>query len=131
MSRSGYSDGLDNWELIRWRGYVASAMRGKRGQKFLRELLAALDAMPEKKLIAHELEEKGEVCALGAVCRAKGIDPTTLEPTEHEAIGAALDISPKLVQEVEYINDDWGDDAELRWRKVRKWVAENIREAAP
>jgi hypothetical protein len=37
MSRSGYSDDLENWSLIRWRGAVASAIRGRRGQAFLRE----------------------------------------------------------------------------------------------
>ena len=31
MSRSGYEDGLEMWDLIRWRGAVASAIRGKRG----------------------------------------------------------------------------------------------------
>jgi hypothetical protein len=46
MSRSGYSDDHSEWDLIRWRGAVASAIRGKRGQAFLRELLVALDAMP-------------------------------------------------------------------------------------
>lgn len=61
MSRSGYNDDIDNWALIKWRGQVASAIRGKRGQKMLRDLLAALDAMPEKSLIVHELEsESGE-----------------------------------------------------------------------
>jgi hypothetical protein len=45
MSRSGYSDDLDPLALGRWRGRVASAMRGKRGQAFLREMLAAMDAM--------------------------------------------------------------------------------------
>ena len=48
MSRSGYSDDIDdNWAHIMWRGRVASSIRGKRGQAMLRELLAALDAMPE------------------------------------------------------------------------------------
>ena len=55
MSRSGYHDGIDQWDLIRWRGAVASAIRGKRGQAFLREMLDALDALPEPKLIAHDL----------------------------------------------------------------------------
>lgn len=32
MSRSGYSEDLDMWDLIRWRGAVKSALRGKRGQ---------------------------------------------------------------------------------------------------
>lgn len=56
MSRSGYSDDLDSWSMIRWRGAVTSATRGARGQAFFREMLAALDAMPEKKLIADDLE---------------------------------------------------------------------------
>ena len=67
MSRSGYSDECDGWDLIRWRGAVASAIRGQRGQAFLREMLSALDAMPEKRLISEELERDGEVCAMGAV----------------------------------------------------------------
>jgi len=56
MSRSGYSDDCeDNWSWICWRGAVKSAIRGKRGQAFLRETLAALDALPERKLIAKDL----------------------------------------------------------------------------
>lgn len=48
MSRSGYSNDGEN--IAMWRGQVASAIRGKRGQAFLRELVEALDAMPEKRL---------------------------------------------------------------------------------
>lgn len=63
MSRSGYIDELDQWDLIRYRGQVASAIRGKRGQAFLRDLLAALDAMPEKRLIAGTFErDDGDMC---------------------------------------------------------------------
>jgi hypothetical protein len=43
------------WSHIRWRGAVASAIRGGRGQAFLREMLAAMDAMPVKRLVANEL----------------------------------------------------------------------------
>lgn len=56
MSRSGYSDDIDNWDLIKWRGQVASAIRGKRGQLFLRELLAALDALPNAHQLVQEIE---------------------------------------------------------------------------
>lgn len=68
MSRSGYCDDYDcdPLPLGRWRGQVASAIRGKRGQAFLRELVAALDAMPEKRLIANDLEQAGNVCAIAA-----------------------------------------------------------------
>lgn len=54
MSRSGYTDDDDDpLATGRWRAQVRSAIRGKRGQAFLRELIAALDAMPEKALITE------------------------------------------------------------------------------
>lgn len=60
MSRSGYSEDCDNdWSLIRWRGAVKSAIRGKRGQALLKEMLEALDAMPVKRLIRGELVATG------------------------------------------------------------------------
>jgi hypothetical protein len=84
MSRSGYNDDydLDPWQGIRWRGAVASAIRGRRGQAFLRELLVALDALPEHKLIANELEKDGAVCALGAVGKARGLALAGLHPDD-------------------------------------------------
>ena len=62
MSRSGYSEDCDGRELIMWRGAVAAAIRGKRGQRALRELVVALDAMPAKRLITDALEIDGEYC---------------------------------------------------------------------
>lgn len=59
MSRSGYSDDDDDdggSRLNLWRGAVERAIKGKRGQAFLRELGAALDAMPDKRLTTGELE---------------------------------------------------------------------------
>ena len=85
MSRSGYSECVDQWDLIRWRGAVNSAIHGKRGQAFLVELLAALDAMPVKELISEELiDEEGQVCALGAIGVARGLDMSKLDPEEHK-----------------------------------------------
>lgn len=56
MGRSGYSDDVDNdWSLIMYRGAVTSAMRGKRGRAFFTAMVEALDAMPERRLIADEL----------------------------------------------------------------------------
>ena len=50
MSRHGYSDDCDNeWRAIMWSGAVKSAIKGKRGQAFLKELLAALDALEKEK----------------------------------------------------------------------------------
>jgi hypothetical protein len=127
MSRSGYSEDLDQWDLIRWRGQVASAIKGKRGQKLLTDLLVALDAMPDKSLIVGELEQDGEVCALGALGKARGIDMNTLDPEEPEAVAAVFDIAPQLAQEIAYMNDEWGDHTpEARWERMRKWVASLI-----
>lgn len=81
MSRSGYVDDFDEqWSLIRWRGAVRSAIKGARGQAFLREMLEALEAMPDKRLIEEELEQNGEVCALGSVGLKRGIDMKALDP---------------------------------------------------
>ena len=70
MSRSGYSDDYDDDQLAfgRWRGQVSSSIRGKRGQLFLRKVLVALDAIPDKKLYPNKLHGKDNCfCVVGAV----------------------------------------------------------------
>lgn len=133
MSRSGYSEDLDQWALIKWRGQVASAIRGKRGQAFLRELLAALDAMPEKRLIARDLQNaQGEVCTLGCIAVARGVPVTDydVEDDDHrEALGATLGIAHQLIAEIEFENDEqWfrTETPEQRWARMRQWVASQI-----
>ncbi len=134
MSRSGYSDDCDQWDLIRWRGAVNSAIKGARGQQLLREMAAALDAMPHKRLIAEELRTAdGEVCALGAVACARGMDVSTLDPENRAAVAKAFDVAKALVCEIAFINDDdFSRHAtpEQRWAGVRQWVAQNIRQEA-
>lgn len=139
MSRAGYSEDIDEWAMIRWRGQVASAIRGKRGQKLLSDLLVALDAMPHKALIRHELEtEDGEVCALGVVGKARGIDMTEIDPDEPDDVAAAFDIASPLAREIVYMNDERfayeyirNDQAEIspeaRWKGMRAWVASHIK----
>ena len=123
MSRSGYSDDCDGWSLIRWRGAVASAIRGKRGQAFLREMLAALEARPERKLIARELEEDGAVCALGAVGKARGTDMSTVDPDDNEKVANVFGVPHSLACEVMYENDDYySETPEMRFTRMRRWV---------
>lgn len=129
MSRCGYSDDLDNLALGRWRGQVESALRGKRGQLFLRELIADLDAMPQKRLIKNELEEGGEVCALGALGRARGVALAEIDTYDYEQLGSTFDIAHQLAQETMYVNDEYGSTPEQRWQTVRDWAEENL--AAP
>ena len=140
MSRSGYSDDCEQWDLIRWRGQVASAIRGKRGQAFLRELLDALDAMPIKRLIANDLVidapafvppemASGNVCAIGSVGVKRGVDMTNIDVDDYDRIAKEFGIAHQLVQEIEFMNDEgaWGETPEERWTRMRKWVVKNLR----
>lgn len=126
MSRSGYSDDYDDGLLAMWRGQVASAIRGRRGQKFLRDLIEALDALPEKKLIRDDLiHADGAVCALGAVGVKRGVAGLELlDPEDHQTLSGVFDIAHQLVQEVEWMNDEgaWNDTPETRWQRMRRWA---------
>ena len=127
MSRSGYSDDCENLEL--YRGTVTLATRGKRGQKMFRDLKAALEAMPKKELIAHELESDGNVCAFGALGRAMEIDISNIDPDDTEMVGGLFDIARQLAAEVVHMNDEWGRHDESpaeRWVRMLTWVDEQI-----
>lgn len=130
MSRAGYCEEGDNWQLIRWRGQVASAIRGKRGQAFLRELIDALDALPEKLLIKDELQEGGMVCAIGSVGARRGVDMSALDPHDPETLSGVFGIAEQLVREIEFMNDEayWGETPEHRWMRMRAWAVEHLTE---
>ncbi|GHH09211.1 hypothetical protein GCM10008023_05570 [Sphingomonas glacialis] len=133
MGRSGYTeDGdFDNWSHIRWRGQVASAMKGKRGQEFLRELIGALDALPEKRLIAHDLSTGGNVCAIGSVGIQRGVDMSKLDPEDPWAIAEAFGIAQQMVREIEYMNDEgaYDETPEQRWRRMHRWASAHLTKA--
>lgn len=116
MSRSGYSDDYDPLDNGRWRGMVASALRGKRGQFFLKELADSLDAMPEKRLIANELQADGVFCTIGVLGAARGIDMSQLDPEDHDQVAAAFGIAPCMAQEIVFENDEAFDGRE--WTDV-------------
>ncbi|CAB3928210.1 hypothetical protein LMG26858_06175 [Achromobacter anxifer] len=157
MSRSGYveDDGDDILALGRWRGRVASALRGKRGQCFLRELAASLDAMTEKRLIAHELMADGQFCTLGVLGANRGIDLAKLDPENYDQVAAAFGIASCMAQEIVYENDEafidyewqdieicgplrardrrdtcvrvpYDDPAAERWAHMRAWVQKQL-----
>lgn len=158
MSRSGYSDDMDDhWAHIRWRGAVNSAISGKRGQQALREIAAAMDAMPEKRLTTNELEADGEFCTLGVLGQARGVDLKSVDPEDPEAVAELFNLSPAMVREIVYENDEqvsedshWEElqgppdprfpwqrsvgrrvpdlqAAEKRWAYMRQWVEGHIK----
>lgn len=142
MSRHGYSDDYDgNVEL--YRRAVDNAIKGKRGQKLLRELKYALLALPVKELIGYRLCEAGKVCALGAVeLRRHRIAGLSLEeafakieqdwPPEQfdeqmpSGLPAHFNIAEALAREIQYINDDAPSDPAKRYETVLKWVEEQL-----
>lgn len=135
MSRSGYDDDLDDpLALGRWQAQVASAIRGKRGQAFFRSLIAALDAMPEKRLVTSVLQNAdGEVCVLGALLKHAGKECPISEDEydfDREWTAAQLDIATQLVCETVYENDEagWNETPEDRWARMRRWAARNLKE---
>lgn len=135
MSRSGYTDDCENLGL--WRGAVERSIRGKRGQALLRDLAAALDAMPEKRLIANELKDAdGDFCTLGVLGAVRGIDMTGIDPEDRETVAAVFNIAPAMAAEIVYENDEVIDDYDFvhavicgpmryRWphyEKHERWV---------
>ena len=116
MSRSGYSDDIDdNWAHIMWRGRVASSIRGKRGQAMLRDLLAALDAMPDKRLYSNNFATAdGEFCTLGVLGATRGTKMDDLGDSEDGCdegmVAERFGVAAPLVQEIMWMNDELVDD---------------------
>ena len=130
MSRSGYLEYDDDLQLGRWRGQVASAIRGRRGQALLAELAAAMDAMPEKELITGQLiDQDGSCCTLGVVCRARGIDVEQVDQYCPEEVGALVGVAEQLAAEIAFLNDEAGcsdETPEQRWTRMRRWVGRHL-----
>jgi hypothetical protein len=149
MSRSGYSDDgdCDNWQHIMYRGAVTSALYGKRGQAFLRELLAALDNLPSPELVAGVLEERpdGAVCSFGAVGKARGLDMTALDNqwknlsddyAEYDfapCVAKTFGVAKAFARELMWVNDQDSyyykpETPSDRFKRVRAWVVSQLKD---
>lgn len=139
MSRSGYNDDGEGSNLAL--GALASAIRGKRGQALLRDFVAALDAMPEKRLGHGALKDAdGCRCSLGVVADARGLDMGDVAFEEwdgspsigHKVFAARFDVSEYLTREVMFWNDEGGpwnsvETPEQRWTRMRQWAVANLK----
>jgi hypothetical protein len=120
-------------------GALRSAIRGRRGQQLLRDLVAGLDALPVPELAAGALEdpETGCVCALGAVRLQRGQEavPLRFDPSDPDVdwreLAEPFDISETLANAVvgqnEYgsqSNDE--QSRRRRWLSVRAWAVGNL-----
>lgn len=87
-------------------GATLRAIEGKRGQKALKEMAVAMDAMPVKRLCAEDLKNAdGDFCALGVLASARGVDIDRLDAFDHNQVAAALNVAPSFASEVAFEND--------------------------
>lgn len=112
MSRYVEYDGWDEYEQLaygRWERNSRVVWESKRGQVVLRELAAALVALPSKELAYDTFcERAGEspeelTCVLGAYARYKGIP----------------------IAEMAYLDGDWEDDHE-DINEQAQWAKEHL-----
>jgi hypothetical protein len=131
MSRSGYTYDMDDqWQLIRWRGAVASALNGRRGQDFLKEMLAALDKIEDQRLISGDLVCEGEVCALGAVGLARHLEMADIDPEDRDTVADFFGVAHAMACEIMYENDEGGsfkETNEERYVRMRCWVINHLK----
>ena len=151
MSRHGYTENGEEDTLAfgRWRAQVANAIRGRRGQRLLRDLVAGLEAMPadRRELHAVVIDDGEHACALGVVARVRGLDLKDLNPFDDDgefldeweiddlhlsdALSSRLDVADQLAREVMYLNDDGPSDPRERWRQMYGWALRHARGLQP
>jgi hypothetical protein len=105
--RIGYSEEEDYpGQHNLWQANCLRSIRGKAGQASLRELEQALLALPEKRLIADELENAdGEVCAIGALAKYRNHTPKADPDWEMEQVGVELGMPEMVAWRVVALND--------------------------
>ncbi|MCH8156317.1 MAG: hypothetical protein IID18_00955, partial [Nitrospinae bacterium] len=54
----------ERWAWIRFRGQVASALRGRRGQATLKHVAEAMERLPRRELITVEMCDGTGVCVV-------------------------------------------------------------------
>lgn len=137
--RIGYSEDEDfpgQFEL--WQANCQRSLGGSAGQNTLRELEQALIALPEKRLIAGELENaEGEVCAIGALAKHRGLTSADIhaDPEEMEEVGIELGMPRLVAWKIVEVNDvELGErkyripyTPEERYELMLSWVRGRIR----
>jgi hypothetical protein len=112
---------------------VSSALKVKRDQAFLIEPHDAMDAMPNKRLVADTLEADGQFCTLGVLSAMRSIEMSVIDAHCRETVSGAFRIAPAMAAEVVFENDEcgWNETPEQRWQRMRNWVGSQIKEVTP
>ncbi len=104
---------------------MSFVLDGEREQRHLRELAAALDALPMKRLASGTWRTNGECCALGALILSRDPEPDSF-------YGATLiHFGSEFAGEVVCENDKFlaTETPEDRFTRMRAWVASQIKES--
>lgn len=143
--RIGYSDEEDYpGQFALWQANCKRSLDGRCGQQALRDLRDELLAMPSKRLIVGDLAGEGEVCAVGALLRHRGIAQSELErlngstdPADWytDEIASRYGVPPLVAWKLVELNDmelaAFRDATpEQRYVEVLAWVNEHIHEPA-
>ena len=134
-----YDCDFEPWMEGQQAGALQSAIRGNRGQQFLHDLVAGLDALPEPKLSAGALEDEktGCCCAFGAVRRYRGPEtvPLYFDPREEDLdpphFAEPFNVATALAWAVVEANEGWSaSNSEFamrqRWSTVRAWAVRHL-----
>ncbi len=111
--RLNYSDEEDYpGQYALWQANCRRSLRGRAGQRELRELEAALLALPEKRLIRNALtDDDGGVCAIACYAKHKGFDVSKFDPEyESDEVGIAAGMPDLVAWKVVALNDIECDD---------------------
>lgn len=109
-----------------WNANCRRSLKGKAGQRALREFEAALLALPEKRLIHGSLtDDEGGVCAIACYAQHKGVDLTKFDPEdESDAVGVAAGMPRLVAWTVVALNDiDLDTVWEVAHGPLNRWDA--------
>ena len=139
--RINYCDDEDRpGQFALWDANCQRSLRGRAGQAALRDLEAALLALPQKRLIRGLLvsDDGADVCAVGAYARYKGEDIAKHVPYASDDVAIACGMPRLVAWKVVALNDFEIDDhyvtgqrvtytPEERYIKVLAWVREQLK----
>lgn len=118
------------------------SLKGRKGQQSLRDLEAALLALPEKRLINSGLvNTNGEVCAMGALARYRGVDLPAPHMDEYWGedysdltgpLAVKLRVPDPVARRIAWLNDEGFSQCwrpiteEQRYEEMLSWVRSQI-----
>ncbi len=145
MSRSGFyeADDCDQEQILsmgRTMGRIASATRGRRGQKFLKLALKALDDMEDKRLAGGTfgVSQEGCMCLMSSIAtqtgRADALSDIPLDDGSAvcDSLAGRFDVAAVMVKSLVWENDENAPHTPaMRWSYMRRFISNRIDNTCP